>query len=263
MKKKDVKILVSNDDGVHSKGLHILAGCLRTLGDVYIVAPDRERTAAGHSLTLHKPLRIDRIGERISSLNGTPTDCITLGVNNIMGERPDLIVSGINKGGNLGDDITYSGTVSAAMEGTILGIPSFAISQVGDDDFQFNVAAEFALNLARLIIRHGLSNGTFLNVNVPNLPWEDIRGVRMTSLGKRIYDQNTIIEKVDPRGRKYYWIGSNSVRWEDKKGTDNIAIEEGMISITPIHLDLTDYSSMKRLKEWEEILSLDIKRGGR
>ena len=260
-KNKNIKILVSNDDGVHSKGLHILAKHLMSLGDVCMVAPDRERTAAGHSLTLHKPLRIDKIGEKIFSLNGTPTDCITLGVNNIMRGRPDLIVSGINKGGNLGDDITYSGTVSAAMEGTLLGIPSFAISQVADDDFQFDVAAEFALHLARLIIKHGLSKGTFLNVNVPNLPWSGIKGVRLTSLGKRIYDQNMIIEKVDPRGKKYYWIGSNSVKWEERKDTDNIAIEESMISITPIHLDLTDYSSIKKLKEWEGALSKNIKRG--
>lgn len=259
-KKKGVKILVSNDDGVHSKGIHILADCLRTLGEIYIVAPDRERTAAGHSLTLHKPLRIDKIGERIFSLNGTPTDCITLGVNNIIGDKPDLVVSGINKGANLGDDITYSGTVSAAMEGTILGIPSFAISQVGEGDFKFEVAGEFALRLSKLIIKYGLLKNTFLNINVPNLSLGEIRGVKIASLGKRIYDQNTIVEKVDPRGKKYYWIGSNSVKWEERKDTDNIAIEGGMISITPIHLDLTDYSSMIRLKEWEEILNTDIKR---
>lgn len=258
-KNKGIKILVSNDDGVHSKGIHILAEYLRDLGEVYIVAPDRERTAAGHSLTLHKPLRIEAIGERIFSLNGTPTDCINLGVNNIIGEKPDLIVSGINKGANLGDDITYSGTVSAAMEGTILGIPSFAISQVGDSDFQFSVAAEFAIYLAKLIIRDGLPKDTLLNVNVPNLSMSEIKGVRMTLLGKRIYDQNTIIEKIDPRGKKYYWIGSNRVKWEERKDTDNIAIEEDMISVTPIHLDLTDYSSMKRLKEWEGILSMGIK----
>ncbi len=266
-----MKILVSNDDGVYSPGLQRLAEALAKLGEVYVVAPDRERNAASHSLTLHKPLRAEQVAERVFAINGTPTDCINLGVNFFMPERPSLIVSGINKGENLGDDISYSGTVSAAIEGTILGIPSFAISQARlpafsqqstvnspqtIDDGQwsmdyFETAAEFALILARMILKRGLPRDTFLNVNVPNLPIEKIKGVRITCQGKRLYDATNIIEKVDPRGKKYYWIGGNRLSWEKKENTDFEAVSEGMISVTPLHLDLTNYSAIEELLSWE------------
>lgn len=256
-----MKILVSNDDGVYSPGLQRLAEALAKLGEVYVVAPDRERNAASHSLTLHKPLRAEQVAERVFAINGTPTDCINLGVNCFMPERPSLIVSGINKGENLGDDISYSGTVSAAIEGTILGIPSFAISQARlpisqagttrEDDFYFDVAAEFALILSRIILKRGLPRDTFLNVNVPNLLMEEIKGVRITCQGKRLYDATNIIEKVDPRGKKYYWIGGNRLSWEKKENTDFEAVSEGMISVTPLHLDLTNYSAIEELLSWE------------
>lgn len=260
--RKRIKILLSNDDGVNSPGLHLLAKALHASalgggvrGEIWIVAPDRERNASSHSLTLHKPLRVEKIRARTFSVSGTPTDCVNLAVNEILKDHPALVISGINKGGNLGDDVTYSGTVSAAIEATLLGIPSFAISQVGEKKFHFEGASEFAVKLARLVISTGLPKDTFLNVNVPDLPREKIRGVKVTSLGKRIYDYNTVIVKEDPRGKKYYWIGENRIAWEHGKDTDHQAIEEQMISLTPLHLDFTNYSILVALRPWENILS--------
>ncbi|MFQ5580418.1 MAG: 5'/3'-nucleotidase SurE [Nitrospiria bacterium] len=256
---KSPVILVSNDDGVHSPGLHCLAEVLKDLGDVTVIAPDRERNAASHALTLHKPLRVEAIQQKVFSVNGTPTDCVNLGVLHLLkGKIPDLVVSGINKGANLGDDVTYSGTVSAAMEGTLLGIPSIALSQMDLDrthhaqgKYYFETAAHFALRLARLVLEKGLEKGRFLNVNVPNCPAEDIQGVRITSLGKRIFDKGSIHEQTDPRGRKYYWIGLNGMTWEKgRKNTDQEAISHGMISVTPLHLDLTDYRTVEDLGSW-------------
>jgi 5'-nucleotidase len=252
MPKKPIKILVCNDDGVHSKGLHALAAALKGLGEVYVVAPDRERNAAGHALTLHKPLRVERLEERIYSISGTPTDCINLGVR-IMKGKPHLVASGINKGGNLGDDVTYSGTVSAAMEGTLLGIPSFAISMEGDVDYRFDVAGQFAKRLASQILKQGLPKDTLLNVNVPNLPREKIRGVRVTCLGKRGYE-DVIVEKTDPRGKKYYWIAGNRIIFEGRSNTDFQALQAGRVSVTPLKLDLTDYETLAQLKSWEALL---------
>ena len=247
-------ILVSNDDGIHSTGIHILADTLRSIGDVYIIAPDRERTAASHALTLHKPLRLEQIGDRIYSVSGTPTDCVNLGINGILPERPDIVVSGINKGGNLGDDVTYSGTVSAAFEGTLLGIPSFAISQVADGNYKFETSAKIALHLTLLIKEQSLPPDVLLNVNVPNLDIKEIKGIKITRQGKRIYDEKAIIEKLDPRGKKYYWIGGSRLLWEKTKDSDFSAIEEGMVSITPLRLDLTEYNAIKTLHLWESVL---------
>jgi 5'-nucleotidase len=255
-----LRILVTNDDGVHSKGLHLLAKRLKSLGEVTVIAPDRERNAASHALTLHKPLRVEQMGDGIFGVNGTPTDCVNLGVNALLDKRPNLVVSGINKGGNVGDDVTYSGTVSAAIEGTLLGIPSFAVSLFNDGEFHFAAAAEFAVRLARLIGEHGLPKDTLLNVNVPNLPISAIRGVKVTCLGKRIYDRNNIVAKTDPRGRAYYWIGVNETSWEDRKDTDDLAIRDKMVSVTPIHLDLTNYAVLERLRDWEPLLNKKVRR---
>lgn len=252
MKKGATKILVTNDDGVHSKGLHTLAAALREVGEVCVVAPDRERNAAGHALTLHKPLRVEQLEDRVFYINGTPTDCVNFGVR-IMKGKPDLVAAGINKGENLGDDVTYSGTVSAAMEGSLLGIPSFAISMAGEGNYHFETAAKFAKQLALLVLKQGLPRDTLLNVNVPNLPTEKIRGVKLTCLGKRVYE-DAIVEKVDPRGRKYYWIAGNRIVFEDRKNTDFQALQAHLISITPLKLDLTDYNTLAQLKSWESIL---------
>ena len=257
-----MRILITNDDGVQSRALKVLGRTLRSLGEVFIVAPDRERNAAGHSITLHKPLRVESLGARTFSVSGTPSDCVNLAVNEILKKRPDLIISGINQGGNLGDDVTYSGTVSAAMEGTILGIPSVAVSQVGEEPFHFESAARVVTRLARLIQRFGLPQDTLLNVNVPNLPIVAMGGVRITCLGKRIFDSNTIIKKTDPRGKEYYWIGGSRVNWEPRKDTDQEAVEQGLVSVTPIHLDLTNYSALGHLRSWEALLTR-VRRGSR
>ncbi len=260
MKQKEKVILATNDDGVHSPGLHQLAEALKEVGRVVVIAPDRERNAAGHALTLHKPLRADEIRPGVFSVNGTPTDCVNLGVLYLLkgSARPDLVVSGINKGSNLGDDVTYSGTVSAAMEGTLLGIPSIAFSQLGDGQFHFEAAARFGIGLARLVLEEGLSREVFLNVNVPNLPASEIKGVRITTLGKRVFNDSAIIENTDPRGRKYFWIGLNGVTWEKRKNADHEAVERGEISVTPLHLDLTHHETVERLHSWKKRLETEI-----
>ena len=243
-------ILVSNDDGVRSEGITALADALKELGTVYVVAPDRERSAASHSLSLTHPLRVEKLSPRVYSVDGTPTDCVNLGVNGILrGKKVDLLVSGINKGANLGDDITYSGTVSAAMEGTLLGVPSIAVSLVTRSRFRFDTAAGVALDVARKALKRGLPDDTLLNVNVPNAPRKEINGVRVTRMGKRVYG-DMIVEKRDPRGRKYYWIGGDNINSEDVPGSDLEAIEDGFISITPIHLDLTNFAALRVLRKW-------------
>jgi 5'-nucleotidase len=240
------KILVSNDDGVFSEGIERLAAALSEVGEVFTVAPDQERSAAGHSLTLHHPLRAKLIGPNRWSVDGTPTDCVNWGVLHLLkDDRPKLLFSGINLGLNLGDDVTYSGTVSAAFEGTLIGIPSVAISQEIETGFTFDAAAAFAVRLARRFLESPLPPGTLVNVNVPAGP---PRGVRVVRLGKRRYGE-AVIEKLDPRGRPYYWIGSTPPAGELAEGTDLSAVAEKHISVTPLHLDLTDYGSLDLLKD--------------
>lgn len=243
-------ILVTNDDGVYSLGIQILAKRLRELDQVVIVAPDRERSAAGHSMTLHRPLLIEEIKESVFSVNGTPTDCVNIAVKGLLKEEPKLVVSGINKGPNLGDDVTYSGTVAGAIESTILGIRAFAISLAARENFCFAEAAEVAYRTAARIFEQGISEGTLLNINVPNLPLSEVQGTRITRLGKRIYHQMTV-ERVDPRGKKYFWIGGGEPDWEREEGTDFDAIDRKMVSITPLHLDLTDYASFDKFRSME------------
>ncbi|MGA6827167.1 5'/3'-nucleotidase SurE [Nitrospira sp. NS4] len=244
-----MRILVTNDDGIHSPGLTALAEALAALGEVWVVAPDRERTAVAHAVTLHKPLRVHRLAPRTFSVNGTPVDCVNLALLKVMPKPPAVVVSGINKGVNLGDDVLYSGTVSAAMEGTILGIPSIAVSQEGRDSFRFSVGAEYAARVVRLVLAHGLPEETLLNVNVPNRPQRSIKGVRVTCLSRRRFD-NPIIEKLDPHGRKYYWIAGTRISWSRSRDADHEAIEEGRVSITPIRLDSTDHAVLDRFRAW-------------
>ena len=245
-------ILVTNDDGVYSPGIQTLAKRLRELDEVVIVAPDRERSAAGHSMTLHRPLLIEEIKESVYSVNGTPTDCVNIAVKGLLKEAPRLVVSGINKGPNLGDDVTYSGTVAGAIEGTLLGIPSFAVSLAAREDFRFAEAAEVAFCTAARIFGEGMPQGTLLNINVPNLSLSEIQGTLITRLGKRIYHQMTV-ERVDPRGKKYYWIGGGEPDWERGEGTDLDAVDRKMVSVTPLHLDFTDYASFDKLKPLEKM----------
>lgn len=239
-------ILVTNDDGVFSPGIQILAKRLRELDEVVIVAPDRERSAAGHSMTLHRPLLIEQLKDGVYSVNGTPTDCVNIAVKGLLKDTPKLVVSGVNKGPNMGDDVTYSGTVAGAIEARILGIPSFAVSLAARADFRFAEAAEVAVQIARYVLEVGEGEGTLLNVNVPNLPLGEMSGTAITRLGKRIYHQMTV-ERIDPRGKKYYWIGGGEPEWERGEGTDFDAIDRKMVSVTPLHLDLTDYKAFDRM----------------
>jgi 5'-nucleotidase len=242
-------ILVCNDDGIAAAGLCALAECLQSLGRVVVVAPDRERSAAGHSLTLSRPLRMHTVGEHRYSVDGTPTDCVTLGLKALLPMRPALVAAGVNHGGNMGDDVTYSGTVSCAVEATLQGVPAFAISLAGEGVPDFRVAARFAARLAGEILQRGLPPDTFLNVNLPNLPPEAIRGHQITRQGRRVYG-DTVIRKLDPRGIPYYWIGGAAPTWVRSGGTDFEAVSDGWISVTPLHLDLTNHGAMQELRSW-------------
>jgi len=246
-----MKILVTNDDGIRAPGIRVLAEVLRSIGEVTVVAPDRERSAVGHALTLHHPLRATEIRPSVFAVDGTPTDCVNLGIHTLLGSRPDIVVSGINCGANMGDDITYSGTVSAAMEATLMGIPALAVSLVtagrGDN---YADAAHVVAGLVRIVGTRGLPRDTFLNVNVPDLPRDQLGSAVITTQGKRDY-QGKIITKTDPRGRSYYWIGNGEMQFRDLEGTDYHAVKRGLISVTPLHLDLTNYASLTILKTWD------------
>ncbi|NWF99312.1 MAG: 5'/3'-nucleotidase SurE [Nitrospirae bacterium] len=244
-------ILVTNDDGVHSPGIISLYNIMKEIGDVYVVAPDRERSAVSHALTMHRPLKAEQLEDHIYSLNGTPTDCVAVGINKILPDKPAFVVSGINKGANLGDDITYSGTVSAAIESTIMGIPSFAISLALNKKnvrpFNFDTAAKIAVKIGKYILENSLPYDTFLNVNVPDIPLNNLKGFKLTRQGKRIYD-GSIHETFDPHGEKHYWIGGGMPYWEHGEDTDIQAILDNYVSVTPIHLDLTNYDALKFLR---------------
>ena len=243
-------ILVTNDDGVHAPGIRALASALKDLGRVVVAAPDRERSAASHSLTLHHPLRIDRVDEDRYAIDGTPTDCIHLAVHVILKEKPDLLVSGINRGANLGDDITYSGTVWGAMEGNLMGIPSFAISLVEADSQDYGPASRFAVMVCRWIRKFGLPGDTVLNVNVPDDPDLDLDRYLITHQGRRRFAE-TVVEKKDPRSRSYFWIGGEPLPPEGGIETDVGAVGEGYISVTPLHADMTNYQAMDRMAGWK------------
>jgi 5'-nucleotidase len=237
------RILVTNDDGIFSEGIKLLAESLGALGEVWVVAPDREQSAMGHALTLSRPLRMQKMEERRYAVDGTPTDCVNLAVLSLLKDaQPDLVVSGINFGLNLGDDVTYSGTVSATFEGTLLGIPSVAFSQEVAEGFSFAPAAAFARELCGILLAGELELPRDLLLNV-NVPAGSIRGVRLTRLGRRVYKQS-VIEKLDPRGRKYYWI-AGTPQWEKATGTDYEAVVLGSVSVTPLHLDLTYYPGLE------------------
>ncbi len=242
-------ILVTNDDGVHAPGIIALLKAMKELGDAYVVAPDRERSAVGHALTLHRPLKAEELREHVFSVNGTPTDCVALGIHKVLPRKPDLIASGINNGPNLGDDITYSGTVSAAMEGTIFSIPSFAVSLAGQRPFHYEVAAHYAARVARYILSASLPYDTLLNVNVPNVPGKDlIKGVKFTRQGKRVYD-GAIQEVFSPWGDKHYWIGGGKPYWEHGEDMDIQAVLDNYVSVTPVHLELTNFAALEHLRK--------------
>jgi 5'-nucleotidase len=250
-----MRILLTNDDGIDAPGIHALIHVLRPLGELFVVAPERPRSASGHSITLHKPLRLTETelpGGIIGwACNGTPTDCATLGYDVVMEQRVDLVISGINAGPNLGWDVTYSGTVSAAMEGAILGAPAIAVSVAGEMDgrFDYSAAAHFTAELAVNVAQHGLEKWTLLNVNVPPVPVHAIRGVRITHQGRRQY-VDRVDRRLDPRGRPYYWLAGSLKEETPDEESDVHAVLENCISVTPIQLDLTSYRHLSTVAGW-------------
>jgi 5'-nucleotidase len=241
------RILVTNDDGYFSEGIAALAAALESVGEVIIVAPSSEQSASSHSLTLTRPLRIRHLAENRYNVDGTPTDCVVLALMTILKDnRPDLVVSGINHGANLGDDVTYSGTVAGAMEGVIFGVPSIAVSMTHRDERDFSHAAALTTQLAQKVLQDSLPSGTLLNVNVP--PGE-IRGVRWTKQGIK-GAQTHIVEGIDPRGKQYYWIGAQIYATQVEPDSDYAAVKEGLVSITPLRVELTDQHALETLRDW-------------
>ncbi|MBL8023709.1 MAG: 5'/3'-nucleotidase SurE [Elusimicrobia bacterium] len=250
MNKVQKNILVVNDDGVYGEGLKPLAKALARLGRVTVVVPERERSAASHAITLHKPIRVRKLEPNLYIMNGTPADCTRFGVIAMLKERADVVVSGINHGANLGADTMYSGTVGAAKEACMLGVPALAVSiTTKEPKPHFATAARFAVEVARQLLTRGVPKHTCLNVNVPNRAWGSLKGVAVTTLGKRIYGR-ALSPRVDPRGLTYYWMAGAVPRGVAEPGSDISAIEEGKISVTPLKLYLTDDPFLPDLRRW-------------
>lgn len=240
-----MKILLTNDDGIHAHGLHCLIAELGSIADLYVASPDRERSGTGHSITVFDPIKV--MPARLKGIHagwivgGTPVDCVKLALSRLLPESVDLVVSGINHGPNLGTDVLYSGTVSAAAEGVIMGVPAIAVSLNSyQAELNCDFTARFTRNLIRTVMKQGMKNSTLINVNVPNIAPDQIKGIRITRLGVRNYD-NLFEERTDPRGNSYYWLGGGVVQEEQEPDSDVLAVEQGYISITPIHMDLTDH----------------------
>lgn len=250
------RILLTNDDGIHSDGLIKLEEALKEVGDVYVVAPASEMSGASHSLTLARPLRIRQIDDRHWTVDGTPTDCVTLALNKILPpeELPHICASGINHGGNLGDDATYSGTVAGALEATILGVPGLAFSLVARENFDFTEPALFAITAVRKVLAEGLPEGTLLNVNFP--PGE-LKGVRVTRQGIK-NARPVISEHIDPRGKAYFWIGEEYFNKGAAEGTDYQAVEQGFVSVTPLRSDMTDHQAMTAIESWNYLNAAEL-----
>lgn len=256
-----MKILITNDDGIWARGIRVLAERIarEPEHEVYVVAPDRERSATGHALTLHKPLRAQQVEmegkmRQVWWTTGTPSDCVKFAVGHIV-PRVDLVISGINSGPNLGGEILYSGTVSAAMEGAFLDIPSIAVSTGSEGHRHYDVAAQFIVKLIGIMHDSGFGKPLFLNVNVPNLPAEKIRGMRVTSLGVRAYTDR-FEKRVDPRGKSYYWLAGEAIEEGEKEGTDAWCMANGMISVTPISFNMTDMHMKEQLEKWDPLQKL-------
>jgi 5'-nucleotidase len=248
-----MKILLSNDDGILARGLGVLERACEALAELYVVAPDREQSATSHSLTLHHPLRPVRLGERRWQVDGTPTDSVLLGVQALMTERPDFVISGINHGPNMGEDVLYSGTVAAAMEGLALGIPSVAVSFAGSV-LRADALLDSHVSLLRTLLQHIVSlpqfpPDTLLNINLPAIEASQIRGVRLTRLGRRVFS-DSITPMKDPWGRDIFWIGGGSVEWSGPDDSDFATVAAGYVSVTPLHLDLTHRDQLAAAADW-------------
>ena len=248
-----IKILLTNDDGIYAPGIIALYESIKSLGEVNVVAPATEMSAVGHAITLTDPLRVEKVNRRGDffghAVSGTPADCVKIAVWALLDEKPDIVISGINLGNNTGVSIIYSGTVSAATEGTILEIPSIAISLAAYKKPDFAYAAKFAKKLIRIVLEKGLPIGTLLNVNVPNVPEEKIEGVLTTQQGKAVYHE-LFDKRTDPWGRTYYWMAGEKVKMKQDDSVDDSAIFNNMVSVTPIQFDLTDYANIELIKSW-------------
>jgi 5'-nucleotidase len=250
----EMRVLLTNDDGINAPGLYALYLEIKQIGEVTIVAPASERSAVGHAITIVDPLRVSEVrkdGELYGlAVSGTPADCVKIAINSLLPERPDIVISGINQGPNTGMNVIYSGTVSAATEATMMGVPAFAISLDSFTSQEFGCAAEFASRLALAIIRNGLPDGTLLNVNVPVIPKSEIRGVEITRQGMARFTEE-FHKRVDPRGRNYWWLGGMPMETSEEEGSDSAALKNGAVSVTPIHYDMTDYKNLDMLRKWE------------
>lgn len=246
-----MRILVSNDDGYQAKGIIQLATALREIAEVIVVAPDRDRSGASNSLTLKNPLYINPHDEGAYSVEGTPTDCVHLAITGLLEQEPDMVVSGINAGSNMGDDVLYSGTVAAAIEGRFLGLPALAISLASAQSEHFATAARVAKELVLKLLSAPLPADTILNVNVPDLPWEELAGYQATRLGQR-HKSEPVLKTTDPRGNTIYWVGPAGSEQDAGPGTDFFAVRNGYVSITPLQVDLTRYGVLELLAHWLE-----------
>lgn len=257
-----MRVLVSNDDGVDAPGIRVLADCLGKVGTVTVVAPDRDRSGASNSLTLDAPVRVLPMGDGYYRVAGTPTDCVHLALSGLLEDEPDIVVSGINNSANLGDDVIYSGTVSAAMEGRFLGLPAIAVSLVSNDHqgTHYESAARAVLLLMQRLLVDPLPADTILNVNVPDLPWKQIAGFEVTRLGRRHRAAPSVL-RADPRGRPIWWIGPAGEVDDAGPGTDFDAVRRGFVSVTPIHVDLTRFQALEKVSSWMQALSDDLADG--
>jgi len=244
-----MRILLSNDDGYLSPGLAALAGALGGIAEISVVAPERDRSGASNSLTLVHPLRVQRAGNGFYFVDGTPTDCVHLAITGLLESEPDIVIAGINRGANLGDDVIYSGTVAAAMEGRFLGLPAIAVSLVGKDGLNYASAARVVLELLGKLKQHPLPADTILNVNVPDVPYESLRGFRATRLGNR-HKAEPVIKSSDPHGNPIYWVGPPGAEADAGEGTDFHAVRQQCVSVTPLHVDLTRHATLQQLATW-------------
>lgn len=246
-----MRILISNDDGFRAPGISALSSALSEMADTTVVAPDRDRSGASHSLTLDRPLTVTLAENGFYAVNGTPTDCVHLAITGLLTEEPDMVVSGINNGANLGDDVLYSGTVAAAMEGRFLGLPTIAVSLTSHQPQHFDTASRVARQLVKQLSSEPLDANTILNVNIPDLPWQALAGFRATRLGHR-HKAEPVIRQRDPRGRDIYWVGPAGAEQDAGPGTDFHAVSEGYVSITPLQVDLTSHTQLDVVRSWAE-----------
>jgi 5'-nucleotidase len=244
-----MNILISNDDGYQAPGIQALATALAEIASINVVAPDRDRSGASNSLTLDNPIRARRAANGFTFVDGTPTDCVHLAITGLLEQEPDMVVAGINSGANLGDDVLYSGTVAAAMEGRFLGLPAIAVSLATERPTHFETAARVSVELVRRVLSGALPADTILNVNVPDVPWSELRGMQATRLGHR-HKSEPVIAMQDPRGRPIYWVGPAGSEQDAGPGTDFHAVRSGYVSVTPLDVDLTRYEAMDRLASW-------------